>query len=77
MDKIGGQALGAWWTTSRPASMWPSELAPIAKITGSRVWDHSAGWDRAPFTSGSHKQVAVFQKLPQPPARADPPDMSV
>jgi hypothetical protein len=36
----------------------------MAKITGFRVRDRWAGWDRAPFTSGSHTQVAVFEKLP-------------
>jgi SAM-dependent methyltransferase len=55
--------------------VWPSELDLMAKITGFRVRDRWAGWDRAPFTSGSHSQVAVFEKLPQPPARADLPDM--
>jgi hypothetical protein len=35
----------------------------MAKITGFRVRDRWAGWDRAPFTSGSHSQLAVFEKL--------------
>ncbi len=56
--------------------VWPSELDLMAKITGFRVRDRWAGWDRAPFTSASHSQVAVFEKLPQPPAPADLPDMS-
>ena len=44
--------------------VWPSELDLMARITGFRVRDRWAGWDRAPFTSGSHSQVAVFEKLP-------------
>ena len=55
--------------------VWPSELDLMAKITGFRARDRWAGWDRAAFTSASHSQVAVFEKLPQPPARPDLPDM--
>ena len=55
--------------------VWPSELDLMARITGFRVRDRWAGWDQAPFTSGSLSQVAVFEKLPQPPAPADRPDM--
>ena len=44
--------------------MWPSELDLMAKITGFRVQDRWAGWDRAPFTSGSQSQVVVFERLP-------------
>jgi SAM-dependent methyltransferase len=44
--------------------VWPSELDLMARITGFRVRDRWAGWDRVPFTSGSHSQVAVFEKLP-------------
>lgn len=43
--------------------VWPSELDLMAKITGFRVRDRWAGWDRAPFSSGSESQVAVFEKL--------------
>jgi len=48
----------------------------MAKITGFRLRDRWAGWDRAPSTSGSQSQVAVFEKLPQPPppVRAGLPD---
>jgi SAM-dependent methyltransferase len=42
--------------------VWPSELDLMARITGFRVRDRWAGWDRAPFTSGSHSQVVVFEK---------------
>jgi SAM-dependent methyltransferase len=44
--------------------VWPSELGLMARITGFRLRDRWAGWDRAPFTSGSDSQVAVFEKLP-------------
>jgi SAM-dependent methyltransferase len=44
--------------------VWPSELDLMAKITGFRVRDRWAGWDRAPFTAASPSQVAVFEKLP-------------
>jgi SAM-dependent methyltransferase len=43
--------------------VWPSELDLMAKITGFGVRDRWAGCDRAPFTSDSHSQVAVFEKL--------------
>jgi len=44
--------------------VWPSELDLMAKLTGFRVRDRWAGWDRAPFTSDSHSQVVVFEKQP-------------
>jgi SAM-dependent methyltransferase len=44
--------------------VWPSELDLMAKITGFRLRERWAGWDRAPFTSDSTSQVAVFEKLP-------------
>jgi SAM-dependent methyltransferase len=44
--------------------VWPSELDLMAKLTGFRVRDRWAGWDRAPFTSESHSQIAVFEKQP-------------
>ena len=43
--------------------VWPSELDLMAKITGFRLRDRWAGWDRAPFTSDSRSQVAVFEIL--------------
>jgi SAM-dependent methyltransferase len=43
--------------------VWPSELDLMAKITGFRIRDRWAGWNRAPFTSDSPSQVAVFEKL--------------
>jgi len=49
--------------------VWPSELDLMAKIAGFRLRDRWAGWDRAPFTSDSQSQVAVFEKSPEPPAR--------
>jgi hypothetical protein len=44
--------------------VWPSELDLMARIAGFRLRDRWADWDRAPFTSGSDSQVAVFEKLP-------------
>jgi SAM-dependent methyltransferase len=44
--------------------VWPSELDLMARITGFRVRDRWAGWDRVPFTSASQSQVAVFEKRP-------------
>jgi SAM-dependent methyltransferase len=44
--------------------VWPSELDLMAKLAGFRLRDRWAGWDRAPFSSDSQSQVAVFEKLP-------------
>jgi SAM-dependent methyltransferase len=44
--------------------VWPSELDLMARLTGFRLRERWAGWDRAPFASGSCCQVAVFDKLP-------------
>lgn len=43
--------------------VWPSELDLMAKMTGFRLRGRWADWDRAPFTSDSCSQVAVFEKL--------------
>ena len=40
----------------------PSELDLMAKIAGLRLRDRWAGWDRAPFTSASQTQIAIFEK---------------
>jgi SAM-dependent methyltransferase len=42
--------------------VWPSELDLMARLAGFRLRERWAGWDRAPFTSASHSQVAVFEK---------------
>jgi len=42
--------------------VWPSELDLMARMAGFRLRDRWAGWDRAPFTSDSESQVAVFGK---------------
>ena len=42
--------------------VWPSELVLMARLTGFRLHDRWAGWDRSPFTSESGRQVAVFEK---------------
>ena len=44
--------------------VWPSETDLMARIAGFRCRERWAGWDRAPFTSDSRRQVAVFQKQP-------------
>lgn len=44
--------------------VWPSELDLMARINSLRLRDRWAGWDRAPFTSQSQSQVAVFEKVP-------------
>ena len=42
--------------------VWPSELDLMARLAGLRLRDRWAGWTRAPFTSQSASQVAVFEK---------------
>jgi SAM-dependent methyltransferase len=42
--------------------VWPAELDLMARLAGLRVRDRWGGWDRAPFTSASESQVAVFEK---------------
>ena len=42
--------------------VWPSELDLMAKLAGLHLRDRWSGWDRAPFTSESLSQVAVFEK---------------
>jgi hypothetical protein len=41
----------------------PSELDLMRRLTGFRLRDRWAGWDREPFTPGSQHQVAVFERL--------------
>ena len=43
--------------------VWPSELDLMARVAGIRVQDRWADWHRAPFTSESDSQVAVFEKV--------------
>jgi hypothetical protein len=43
--------------------VWPSELDLMGRLTGFRLRDPWAGWDRTPFSSDSGHQVAVFEKL--------------
>ena len=42
--------------------VWPAELVLMAKLAGFRLRERWSGWDRAPFTSTSTSQVAVFEK---------------
>lgn len=44
--------------------VWPSELDLMGRLTGFRLQERWAGWDQAPFTSDSDRQIAVFEKLP-------------
>jgi len=43
--------------------VWPAELDLMARLAGFRLEHRWAGWDRAPFTSDSKSQVAVFEKV--------------
>lgn len=43
--------------------VWPSELDLMAQLTGFGLRDRWEGWTRAPFTSDSTEQVAVFEKV--------------
>ncbi len=42
--------------------VWPAELDLMGRLAGFRLRDRWADWDRAPFTSDSRSQVAVFEK---------------
>ena len=46
--------------------VWPSELDLMARLAGLRLRDRWAGFDRAPFTAASTRQVAVYEKAPEP-----------
>ena len=43
--------------------VWPSELDLMGQLAGFRLRERWAGWTRAPFTSESTGQVAVFEKV--------------
>lgn len=43
--------------------IWPSELVLMARVAGMRLRHRWADWNRAPFTSDSPNQVAVFEKV--------------
>jgi hypothetical protein len=40
----------------------PSELDLMARLAGLQIGDRWAGWNRAPFTSDTENQVAVYEK---------------
>ncbi len=42
--------------------VWPSELDLMAKLAGFRLRERWADWIRAPFTSESDSQIAVFER---------------
>jgi SAM-dependent methyltransferase len=41
---------------------WPAELDLMALLTGMRLRERWAGWNREPFTSESRQHVSVWQK---------------
>lgn len=43
--------------------VWPSELELMGRISGLRLRDRWAGWNREPFTADATNQVAVFEKV--------------
>ncbi len=72
-DRVGQISWSHHWMAARGRLIrhsapyryvWPSELDLMARIAGLRRRDRWAGWDRAPFTSDSANQIAVFEKLP-------------
>ena len=42
--------------------VWPAELILMARLAGFRLRDRWGDWHRAPFTSASARQVAVFER---------------
>jgi SAM-dependent methyltransferase len=42
--------------------VWPSELDLMGRLAGFRLRHRWAGWDKAPFTSDSPNQIAVYEK---------------
>jgi SAM-dependent methyltransferase len=70
-DLVGQIASSHHWTSidgrlsqhSAPYRyVWPSELVLMARLAGLRLRDRWADWHRAPFTSDSASQVAVFER---------------
>jgi hypothetical protein len=48
--------------------VWPSELDLMAQVTGLRLRDRWAGWNREPFTTDSPSHVSVWEKpVEEPP----------
>jgi hypothetical protein len=42
--------------------LWPSELDLMGRLSGFRLRDRWAGWDRSPFNADSTSHIAVFQR---------------
>jgi len=42
--------------------VWPAELDLMARLTGLRLRDRWAGWNREPFTTDSRSHVSVWEK---------------
>jgi len=53
--------------------VWPSELDLMARLAGFRLRERWAGWDKAPFTSDSPRQVALFEKVSERNAATSAP----
>ncbi len=54
---------GQWERWSVPFRyVWPSELDLMAELAGLYPHERWSGWNREPFTSDSHKLVAVWEK---------------
>jgi SAM-dependent methyltransferase len=43
--------------------VWPSELKLMGSLAGFRLRHRWANWQRAPFTTESSRQIAVFEKI--------------
>lgn len=60
-----------WERLSMPFRyVWPAELDLMAQLAGMRRRERWSGWNREPFTSDSHRLLAVWE-LPLP-SKADP-----
>jgi SAM-dependent methyltransferase len=54
---------GQWRRASVPfRSVSPAELDLMAQLSGMKLRERWAGWDRTPFTADSTKHVSVWQK---------------
>jgi hypothetical protein len=61
--------VNAAFTTFQPResgihAVWPGAGGASVTKVGFRLRNRWADWDRAPFTSASQSQVAVFEKRP-------------
>jgi hypothetical protein len=61
-ESDGGRGL-ATYSASAHRYVWPSELDLMARISGLRLRDRWADWDRTPFTVDSESHVSVWMKV--------------